>query len=51
MKFELCTMFRDEEIFWKQKSRNTWLRVGDQNTKFFHATTKQQRARNRITLI
>ena len=26
-----------------------WLRAGDRNTKYFHAKTKQQRARNRIT--
>lgn len=39
---------REEDLFWKQKSRATWLREGDKNTKFFHATPKQHRARNRI---
>lgn len=46
---ELCSALREEELFWKQKSRATWLREGDKNTEFFHATTKQRRARNRIT--
>ncbi|KAG2277884.1 hypothetical protein Bca52824_060439 [Brassica carinata] len=46
LKWSLYEAFRDEELYWKQKSRATWLREGDQNTKFFHATTKQRRARN-----
>ena len=36
-------------MYWKQKSRVLWLREGDRNTKYFHAKTKQRRARNRIT--
>ena len=46
---ELSEALRSEEMFWKQKSRVFWLREGDRNTKFFHALTKQRRARNKIT--
>lgn len=38
-----------EEVFWKQKSREIWLQVGDKNNKFFHNVTKQRRNLNRIT--
>ncbi|XP_010473903.1 PREDICTED: uncharacterized protein LOC104753332 [Camelina sativa] len=51
LKWRLCGALRDEEIYWKQKSRATWMREGDRNTKYFHATTKQRRARNRIISI
>jgi len=46
---ELSEALKSEEMFWKQKSRVFWLREGDMNTKFFHALTKQRRARNKIT--
>lgn len=40
-----------EEIFWKQKSREQWLREGDRNTKFFHLSTMRHRTYNKITKI
>lgn len=49
LKWKLCAAYREEELYWKQKSRVLWLRAGDRNTKYFHAKTKQRRARNRIT--
>lgn len=37
-----------EEIFWRQKSRETWLKDGDRNTKFFHTSVKVRRSQNKI---
>jgi len=48
LKLQLCGAYREEDIFWKQKSRVLWYKEGDLNTKFFHATTMQRRARYRI---
>ncbi|XP_010451888.1 PREDICTED: uncharacterized protein LOC104734080 [Camelina sativa] len=45
---KLKDAYYDEELYWQQKSRKFWLRVGDKNTSFFHASTKQRRVRNKI---
>lgn len=40
-----------EEIYWFQKSRCTWLEMGDRNTKYFYSTTITKRRHSRITTL
>ncbi|KAB5565243.1 hypothetical protein DKX38_005297 [Salix brachista] len=40
---------RDEEAYYKQKSRINWLTLGDRNTTFFHRSMRHRHARNRIS--
>lgn len=42
---------KQEEIFWRQKSRTKWLKEGDRNTKFFHRSTIQRRSFNKISTL
>ena len=40
-----------EEISWRQKSRETWLKEGDRNTGFFHRMANDHRRRNCLNSI
>lgn len=46
---ELLKAYRDEENFWKQKSKDDWILHGDGNTKIFHAAVKTSRAKNEVS--
>ncbi|XP_071903082.1 uncharacterized protein [Coffea arabica] len=48
LKEHLKVAYDNEEAYWNQKSRLSWLLEGDKNTQFFHATVKGRRSRNRI---
>lgn len=37
-----------EELLWYQQSREKWVKLGNMNTKFFHAQTVIRRRRNKI---
>lgn len=43
---KLKEAYNNEELYWQQKSTIMWLKKRDNNYKFFHAQTKQRRARN-----
>ncbi|XP_010424630.1 PREDICTED: uncharacterized protein LOC104709766 [Camelina sativa] len=48
LRYELNKAYGAEGQYWKLKSRNQWMNLGDRNTKFFHATTKMRKTRNRL---
>lgn len=51
LKHELAEALREEELFWRQKCREEWLRAGDRNTKYFHNCVKVRRIQNRILML
>jgi len=48
LRLQLSKAYADEEEFWQLKSRKTWLASGDRNTKYFFASTKIRKSRNRM---
>ncbi|XP_013639453.1 PREDICTED: uncharacterized protein LOC106344676 [Brassica oleracea var. oleracea] len=48
LKRDLVKAYRDEEIYWWQKSNEKWMYAGDRNTKFFQNSVKAARAKNNI---
>jgi hypothetical protein len=48
---ELNEWLRRNEVLWKQKSREQWLKDGDKNSKSFHLSTIIRRKRNSIDAI
>ncbi|KAL0357698.1 UNVERIFIED_CONTAM: hypothetical protein Scaly_1455500 [Sesamum calycinum] len=47
-KVELAKLILQEEIFWKQRSKNLWLKEGDRNSNFFHAKASYRHQINSI---
>ncbi|XP_074306422.1 uncharacterized protein LOC141641666 [Silene latifolia] len=46
---EVADLIRQEEQFWRQRSRALWLKERDRNTGYFHRQTGQRRAKNYIS--
>lgn len=41
-------MLDQKEIFWRQRSKQLWLQVGEKNTKYFHASCNKRKRNNHI---
>jgi ribonuclease HI len=48
LKSEVNFLLEKEERMWRQRSRTSWLKDGDRNTRYFHGQASQRRRRNRI---
>ncbi|KAG5545231.1 hypothetical protein RHGRI_017638 [Rhododendron griersonianum] len=45
---KLEDLWQKEAMFWHQRSRVNWLKMGDKNTRFFHLSTIHRRQRNQV---
>lgn len=48
---KLLKSYTDEEKFWKQRSRQLWLPLGDANTGYFHASARDRKSKNRLMVL
>jgi hypothetical protein len=44
-------LLRQEELWWRQRAKEEWLKQGDRNTKFFHACANSKRRKNFVGTI
>ncbi|XP_027067539.1 uncharacterized protein [Coffea arabica] len=51
LKRQLSKAYKDEKLYWSQKSRSRWLEEGDKNTAYFHQSVMAKRKRNRISIL
>lgn len=47
-RWEYLKLLEQQEVYWKQRAKQFWLREGDQNTRFFHKYASTWRQNNRI---
>ncbi|KAL5746023.1 hypothetical protein ACOSP7_027169 [Xanthoceras sorbifolium] len=45
---KLDALLRQDEEFWRQRARTSWLASGDKNTKYFHFKSNQRKKRNSL---
>ncbi|GMY39610.1 hypothetical protein FCV25MIE_34854, partial [Fagus crenata] len=45
---EVNMLLHQDELHWRQRSREVWLATGDKNTRYFHQKAKQCRGKNMV---
>lgn len=45
---EYLKLLERKEVYWKQRSKQFWLREGDQNTRFFHNLASGRKRNNKV---
>ena len=48
LKNSINPLLRQDELFWRQRSRSIWLPARDKNTKYFHQRASQRHRKNHI---
>lgn len=48
---KLNQIYNQWEFFWRKRSKQLWLKEGDQNSKYFHATAKNRRRADQINCL
>jgi hypothetical protein len=51
LRIELNSQLEEDESYWNQRSRISWLKEGDSNTKFFHVYANHRRRTNEILML
>lgn len=51
IKSDLLVILEEEEVLWKTRSKQNWLKEGDCNTKYFHTVANGRKQANSINVI